>query len=682
MLRVSLASTVSLLALAITAPTVKAAEDQAFSLGQIEQIVVSAQAIQQRLQPMSQSVVSSEEMYKFNEQTLDRAIDLVPGAVSSNTGGNRNERLIFVRGFDRFQVPLSIDGIRVYLPADNRLDYGLFLTADLAQIQVQKGYVSVLDGPGGMGGAINLVTKQPTQPFEWDVRGGMTASGDLSANGYTGYASAGSKQEKYYVHVSGALTDMMRWSLSDRYVPTATENGGFRDHSLTKNWRVNAKAGYTPNDSDEYSLSFTQQSGKKDAPFSVTDTVASQRDWRWPYWDVQSIYFLSTTALGQNMHLKTKAYYNTFKNGLESYDDATYTTQKTAKAFSSPYDDNAYGGSLELDADLAPSDTIKVAAFYRRDHHEEAQTTYAPTLFVEPVQTNEEDTYSIALENRFHVTPQLDFVAGGSYDYRDLRIANDFASNAFVYYALKDAHAWNGQAALIYNIDPTTNVYANVSDRTRFPTVFERFSSRFGGSTSNPGLKPERAVNTEIGGGTQLFGNTKASVSLYYNDVTDVIVSVPIVANGTNVNQSQNVGNGHYYGAEFSIDSHLADHLDLAVRYSTIKRVIHNPVNAAFRLTGVPSNQIFAYLTYGVMDRVSISPSVLAASDRWTVTTNGATYFRTGAYVQANLQADIRVTSNADISFGARNLFDENHQLTAGFPEEGRNFFLNLRIRG
>ena len=42
---------------------------------------------------------------------------------------------------------------RVYLPADNRLDFGRFLTADLSQVQVAKGYVSVLNGPGALGGA-------------------------------------------------------------------------------------------------------------------------------------------------------------------------------------------------------------------------------------------------------------------------------------------------------------------------------------------------------------------------------------------------------------------------------------------------------------------------------------------------------------------------------------------------
>ena len=77
-----------------------------------------------------------------------------------------------MRGFGRWQVPLSIDGIRIYLPADNRLDFNRFLTQDLAEIEVQKGYVSVLDGPGGMGGAINLITRKPTEPFEAEFRAG------------------------------------------------------------------------------------------------------------------------------------------------------------------------------------------------------------------------------------------------------------------------------------------------------------------------------------------------------------------------------------------------------------------------------------------------------------------------------------------------------------------------------
>ncbi|MDN3713561.1 TonB-dependent receptor plug domain-containing protein [Paracoccus cavernae] len=126
------------------------------------------------------AIVDSEEILHSNRQTLDDAMRVVPGVSVGNTGGSRNERLISVRGFDRLQVPLSVDGIRVYLPADNRLDFGRFLTPDLAEVQVQKGYVSVLNGPGAMGGAINLVTRKPTAPSRarrvWGSRPAIAAT--------------------------------------------------------------------------------------------------------------------------------------------------------------------------------------------------------------------------------------------------------------------------------------------------------------------------------------------------------------------------------------------------------------------------------------------------------------------------------------------------------------------------
>ena len=120
---------------------------------------------------IGEGTLSNEAMVAFNRNTLDDAVNLIPGVNSGNSGGSRNERLIFVRGFNRFQVPLSIDGIRVYLPADNRLDFGRFLTPNIAEIQVAKGYVWVLDGPAGMGGAINLVTRRPSKALDVEMRG-------------------------------------------------------------------------------------------------------------------------------------------------------------------------------------------------------------------------------------------------------------------------------------------------------------------------------------------------------------------------------------------------------------------------------------------------------------------------------------------------------------------------------
>ena len=110
------------------------------------------------------SVITREQTWTFDKTSLDQAVNMVPGVSSTfDANGRRNESDIFVRGFGRWQVPLLIDGVRIYLPADNRLDFGRFLTADIAAIQIQKGYASVIDGPGAMGGVINLVTVKPTK---------------------------------------------------------------------------------------------------------------------------------------------------------------------------------------------------------------------------------------------------------------------------------------------------------------------------------------------------------------------------------------------------------------------------------------------------------------------------------------------------------------------------------------
>ncbi len=247
--------------LAAQTPT-NAARDDVFTLGQI---TVTAP---REPEALSDNVIANEEMWRFNLESLDQAVKLVPGVSATfDTNGRRNEHDILVRGFGRWQVPLSIDGIRVYLPADNRLDFSRFLTSDIAEVQISKGYVSVLDGPGGMGGAINLVTTRPTQPFEARFQSGASFGEDSSFDAWNAYGKVGTKQDGWYAQASGNLNDRDSWRLPDSFRPaSAAEDGGERNRSGTRDWRVNVKAGLTPNETDEYSVNFTKQEGRKARP--------------------------------------------------------------------------------------------------------------------------------------------------------------------------------------------------------------------------------------------------------------------------------------------------------------------------------------------------------------------------------------------------------------------------------
>lgn len=649
-------------------------------------------------QTLSQSVVTAEDIRIQNRNTLDDALRTTPGVESSNFGGARNERMIYVRGFDRWQVPLSIDGVRVYLPADNRLDYGRFLTPDLAEIQVHKGYASVLDGPGGMGGAINLVTRKPTRELEGELRAGFEFgnTGDLAT--HTLFGSIGTRQELFYLQASASLRDNNGWFLSRDYKPESVGAGdpvqgkGQRDFSDSEDWRINLKAGLTPNETDEYVFSYTYQEGEKYAPYHVRQPVrgitptplptgaAYQQDWTWPEWNLSSASFNSHTQIGDESYVKTKIYYNTFDNLLSTFDDSTFSTQNTGRAFDSYYDDFAYGFSIEAGTELIPMNTLKSALHYRRDAHRRWQdnSPTSPSATTTPLQRRTEDTWSAAIENTFHATDTLDLVAGISYDWYETAEAEYFESGSIQNYPLFDNDAFNWQTAAIWRPSGDTEVYAGISDRTRFPNLFERYSTRFGAAVPNPDLKPERAINYQIGGSQKLLdGDLRISGAIFYSDLSDAIQSIPI---GGGVVQNQNVGDGHTYGVEVSAEWDVMDQLTIGGNYTWLHRKIDDPQRPDLQPVGTPEHLAYVYAHWRPLEQLTITPSVEMSSSRYSSDRFENLFTAVPGFALCNLNVEYQFTKNVSASIGARNLLDKNYELADGYPEPGRTYYLTTRF--
>ncbi len=72
-------------------------------------------------------------------------------------------------------------------------------------------------------------------------------------------------------------------------------------------------------------------------------------------------------------------------------------------------------------------------------------------------------------------------------------------------------------------------------------------------------------------------------------------------------------------------------------------------------------------------------PSLDIAANRWTTDSTGIRYFRTGHYVNLATHIDYQLTNQLQFGLGAKNLLDQNYQLTAGYPEAGRSFFFTLK---
>lgn len=710
-----------------------------FELGQI--VIYGGASGQSSIggQSISQSVVTAEDIHKSNRNTLDDALATTPGVSSASTGtGSRNERTIYVRGFDRFQVPLYIDGVRVYLPADNRLDYGRFLTPDLSEIQVQKGYASVLSGPGGMGGAINLVTRKPTKEFEGGVRTGVDLgnTGELAA--FTSSGWVGTKQENYYLQASGSYRDSDGWFLPLSFKPASmlnvynnktgnqvgtvpnslpVEDGGRRDFSQVKDWRINLKAGLTPNATDEYVISYTKQQGSKGAPYSVYEPVEGrtttklpsggnyQRNWTWPVWNISSLAFNSNTAIGDESYFKSKLYYNTFDNLLSTYDTSEYSKQTRSSSFNSYYKDHSTGFSLEGGTDLIEKNTLKTALHFRRDVHNARNdnapggVTYPDTLpkgtayhVLEPWQETVQDTWSVAAEDTIHATDRLDLVGGVSFDTYRINKAEKYVSDAgnptdpnknyIKNQALSDASAFNWQMAAIYHQSEVSEFHASVSSRTRFPTLFELYSTRFGDAIANPDLKSERATNYEVGWAGRPTKTLKVGGSLFYSDLTDIIDSVLLKAPDPDAGkiQNRNIGDGSYYGTEIYGEWEALPELTLGASYTYLKRILNDPQRPNLEPAGTPEHSAYLYAQWMPYENFTISPNIALYSSRWSADRLESNFFHLKGFALANVNINYKLNENVGFDFGVRNIFDTNYELAYGFPEPGRTFFLNTAI--
>ncbi|MDP3553247.1 MAG: TonB-dependent receptor [Methylocystis sp.] len=638
--------------------------------------------------------ITNRQMETFARPTLDSAVNIAPGVNSQISGNSRNEQNIYVRGFDRWQVPLTVDGVRVYLPVDNRLDFARFLTADIAEVQIAKGYVSVLDGPGGMGGQINLVTRRPTREIEAEWRTRFDFGRDGTFLGPMTYGFVGTKKDMYYAQLSGTFQNYDGWMLPASYRSTLAQGPGMRGQSATQDYNVNARVGVTPNATDEYSLSFSRQEGQKGAPLHTTDPISTQRFWRWPYWRVQNLYFLSRTQLNDAAYVKTRGYWSKFDNSLVSYDDPSFIKQSLPKSFNSAYADYALGAEVEAGAQIGDIDTLKALFFYRMDNHAEWQENFGVNIrntrtgcvtsvpcYTQPVISSIEDTYSAAVENTFHPRQDIDIVAGFSYDWRHLRQAQGFAvPQGVINYQPIDVQAPNYQGAAIWRYNDTDRVYFNGSSRTRYPTLFERFSTRFGGATSNPTLMPERAANFDLGWSSLIAPGMRVSVDVFYSLVDKLIQSVPAPQFGANVTQSQNVGGGRFWGAEISADYFVREDFSLGGNVTFIRRRVYSPSILNFQPTGVPDFKMFLYAGYRPIPQLTLTPSLEVADARWTTVTNGNWYYRTGAYCLTNFNVDYAPGDNIKFSAGVRNAFDDYYVLADGYPSPGRTFYLASKV--
>lgn len=644
------------------------ADKDIFKLGVIE---VSGQADQDKLS--DKETLTSEEITRNNRNDVASALNLLPGISVQNLGA-RNERLIYMRGFNSRQVPLFMDGIPVYVPYDGNVDLNRFTTFDIGQIDVSKGNASVLYGPNTLGGSVNLVSKRPSKKLEANLTTGMGMDSRFDDNYYQTALNFGSNQGLWYIQGGASYLDRQFWRLSDDFNATAAENGGIRNNSGNTDYKGNIKLGLTPNDTDEYALTYSNQSGRKDTPpYAGSDKTITPRYWRWPYWDKESVYFLSKTQFGSNHTVKLRAYHDTFQNSLKSFDNANYNSITRPYAFDSRYDDYTFGGGVEYGNTWFKNNEIKLAFSYKQDVHREIGN------IGQPQQRFADELFSYAIENSYTPTDRLKFVTGASYEQQKQIQAQNLLNNRLVSFPLSGAKdAYNIQGGAFYQLLDDLQVHASIAHKTRFPTIKDRFSYRLGSALPNPGLQPEKALNYELGLSGKAFNIVDYGANLFFSQIDSTIDSVTLANTSCSTPpcfQLQNIGQQENLGTEIFATAQINEQWRAHFNYTWLDR--HNITNPQFKPLDTPKHKVFTYLEYQPIQYLRLLASAEYNDKRYSNTTGTRV---ANDFVIGNLKATFLVHKNLNAEFGVNNVADQNYAYEEGFFEPGRNYFANINL--
>ena len=248
------------------------------------------------------------------------------------------------------------------------------------------------------------------------------------------------------------------------------------------------------------------------------------------------------------------------------------------------------------------------------------------------------------------------------------------------------------------------------ADRGRFPMLKDIYSAGLGAGLPNPNLLPEHAFNWNAGYLQLIGAKTIAQLVLVPEQSSrchrigirdrsrrNKSSATAFCPNSKIIgfcSEMANIGKEMHEGIEFEVRSTPLPRLTLNASYSFLNRDInYDFVVASQRKRGEYQHHYSADIAEEQGNRnvsYRFPHQILAIlNERYEsgLTLQDTTYATTSplflpyseAYATTDIFAVVPIRAGITLQAGVKNLLDRNYYYTAGSPEEGRNWFFNLR---
>ncbi len=651
---------------------------EAYDLGEL---YVKGDKLPTSEQVTEETVITQEEIEATHSQNAAEALSHVPGITV--TTGMKNNPALSIHGLNQTETLILIDGVPYYETSYGYLNLNTIPVFMIDKIVVQKGVSSVLYGPNGMAGVVNIITKKPTERPSFDAKAEV---GDYQA--YELSAAQGMKKGIFSYWFGYDRQESGGYYLSQNFTPTTTlvdyktpnphgrgmittpvpytlEDGGVRNNSEFHMDSVWAKIGVEPSAGSEYYLNMHYISSNFGAPASLMNDATQVQPtfsqlWYWPTYNNWGADLSGQQKVGDQLTFKGKLFYHNHTDVGDFY----YDPDLTREIARSTYKDNMQGGSLLGEYSLLPTDTLRAAFNYRRDDHNEQANIGA--TFLEDISY----TGSVSVENEFNPIKPLSVVAGVGYDWWSVTKSDQSPA------LTPDANRVDPMVGATYTLPDSTKLFASWAEKVRFPTLSQLYASQGG----NPTLSPEHSDNYVAGASRGITQYVKTEASFFTHDVTNMINRNSPVPSSPYLNY----GKIFIWGAEATAEIFPMNNLSFGVGYTYTNATDESPNTVTSRVTYVPSSKVDLSMKYLIpVMKVQTDFTATYVGRMWDQLPSASqpttAALRTGDYFIVGARISKVFYDRFEGYFVVQNLFDKDYEEQVGFPAPGRNLFLGVR---
>lgn len=706
-------------------------KEKAIKLGEI---VVTATRTEKELStaPGSISVVTKKDIEKRNIQTIDQALDTLPGVFSSRTRVMDISPQITLRGMPcgLGRTLVMMDGINLVDPMLGNL-YGFTGLAPegVERIEVVKGPFSSLYGGQAMGGVVNIITKMP-EKREFTIKNGYGSSwnrgeaaddlrrfyisyGDRFKDKLSVFLSYGRKETNgfptiYNIQGTQPTAGISGWS--DTTDPMGNTKYLIGDKGDTTWWDDNValKAAYDFSGTSKINFSFYKtrfQTHYDDPNTYMKDAVGN------PVWSYGSI--PEASFFHYHDMRREQAYY---KVGYETkisevtsklslgYSDSTFgagmpgsastVSGGPGKGWDNPFD-KYYNAELQfITPPLFDRHLLTFGVFY--GHNTGQMDEYNRTNWKDEGSRTDlvyrskgkDRTYALFVQDEVMVLDDLTAYIGFRQDWWKTYDGSVFQSGVpdSSYDSISES-SFSPKLALVYHPFEGTTLRTSAGKAFRAPTIVELYRTYTSPNgvtyAGSPDLKPETTVSWDIGAEQVLWKGAKIKFSYFENYLKDLIyrgMTTPTLY------ENKNVGEAESKGIELEVEQGIGNWLRLFANFTyTDSKITENPAKPSTvgkSLTMLPE-KLFnagADLTKGPFSASLVGRYVSKAykNDDNSDNVDGV-YGSYDRYFVADAKVSYNIMKFATLSLSVDNIFDEDYFYSDKAP--GRSWFGELTLR-